>query len=460
MIEIELKNCDVKIENGVKEMLLSPYLRFFGEFLLFINFIKSESCPTMGVNVGLNALNLYYNTEFLNSINTQQIKFVLCHEVYHLISNHVQRTIAYGHDHKLSNIAQDCIINSLIKEDNELMQDLQLLDDMGILYMPPEYTGDKIYEPLYDWLLEKKNEYLNNIGDSDGGTKKNSKRQGSNDSNDSDNLDDPDGGTKKNSKKQGSNSSNKNKSEEMKNIEKYFKNDEEYVFDQHFFDNVPYEIRESFIKNIIDALKNRGLVTDNIKMSIEKLKSSKKNYLKLIETAVRSLVGIQKYKTFRKPNRKNIEGLKGRKKEEKILNVILDTSGSMCGLFDKVLSYIFHNNIIINLIQCDTEIKKFLVIVNKNKLSSMGIEGLGGTTLQPGFDFIKSNRSLKNYNTLVLTDGYCDNIDNTNMRKILVLTTSEQVQFNHPETVKQIKIDQDVQTGDKNIFLFKKIILY
>jgi len=421
---IELKNCDVKIEDGVKEMLLSPYLRFFGEFLLFINFRKDNfGCPTMGVNVTLNSLNLYYNTDFLDSITTQQIKFVLCHEVYHLISNHVQRTTLACYDHKLSNIAQDCIINSLIKEDNELMQDLETLDNSGLLYMPPEYAGDRIYEPFYEWLLEKKTEYLNNSSDLSNGKNKN------------------------NSKKCDPNYSGKNKSEEMKNIEKYFKNDQEYMFDQHFLDDIPYEIRDSFIKNIIDNLKSRGLVTDNIKLSIEKLKASKKNYLKLIESAVHSLVGVQKYKTFKKPNRKQIEGLKGRKKEEKVLNVILDTSGSMYGLFNKVLSYIFHNNIVINLIQCDAEVKKFLVIINKNKLNSMSIEGLGGTTLQPGFDFIKSNRVLKNYNTLVLTDGYCDNIDNTNMRKILVLTVGDQVQFNHPEVVKQIKIDNDVQAG-------------
>jgi predicted metal-dependent peptidase len=51
------------------------------------------------------------------------------------------------------------------------------------------------------------------------------------------------------------------------------------------------------------------------------------------------------------------------------------------------------------------------------------IYGLGGTELQPGIDYITGNPYLRNFNTLILTDGVCDDLDLSYLKKTLVVSS-------------------------------------
>ena len=51
----------------------------------------------------------------------------------------------------------------------------------------------------------------------------------------------------------------------------------------------------------------------------------------------------------------------------------------------------------------------------------MIIKGLGGTVLQPGIDYISDNYNL--YNTVILTDGYTDSLDLSELNKVLIIST-------------------------------------
>jgi predicted metal-dependent peptidase len=149
-------------------------------------------------------------------------------------------------------------------------------------------------------------------------------------------------------------------------------------------------------------------------------------------------------KSITRPNRRGIEGIKGKKKFKNVINVILDTSGSMNGDFDKVLSYIFRNDIHINLIQIDTSVKEVRDIKNKRDLQKLIIKGLGGTVLQPAIDYINNiNNKLWKYNNLILTDGYTDKLDFTDVNgKTLILTTATPPSITDPKgKVKIIEID-------------------
>jgi predicted metal-dependent peptidase len=98
----------------------------------------------------------------------------------------------------------------------------------------------------------------------------------------------------------------------------------------------------------------------------------------------------------------------------------------MGGEFEKVLSYIFQNDIHINLVQCDAQIQQVLKIKEKKELEKMKIKGLGGTSLMPGLDFIADKKNkVYMYNTVILTDGYTDSLDFKNIKtKTLILSTA------------------------------------
>jgi predicted metal-dependent peptidase len=133
------------------------------------------------------------------------------------------------------------------------------------------------------------------------------------------------------------------------------------------------------------------------------------------------IFGTKKQKTIVKPNRRGISGLKGNRKVKTKINVILDTSGSMGGqgTFERVLSYVYQNDIEINFIQGDTEVKWVENFKKKRQLETMRIHGLGGTAMQPSI-----NHVVENYNdfaTVLLTDGYTDSLDTSKLRKNLLV---------------------------------------
>ena len=424
-------NINIKMIDAIKTMLNNVYLQFFGNFLLFVNIKPTKSLGTMGVNANMRGFNLYYHDDFANLLTQEQLIFILIHEVMHLISNHQGRCRALNHNHFIANLAQDGIINTNIK-DNSKINIYAKMDKKdaggGLLYVPPEYTGELIYEDFYDWLIKEfKDKPKCKCGSSCPGGK-----------NQDQNQDQEPGDGQNQEKNEDCNC--EGKSPEYKTFKDYFESGF-YQFDIHLDDEIPDDLKRKMLEEKLAGMRHRGLVPGDMEAMIEKLNASRKNYLKEIQSNIRYMVGSAKYKTFQKPNRRGIAGIRGKKKESKVINVILDTSGSMSGSFETVLSYIFHNNIILNLIQCDTNVTGFEQLANKNQLNKLIIKGLGGTTLQPAFDFIANNRHLRDYNTLLLTDGQCDDIDNILGTKVLVLTTDIDVKFTNPERVKQYKIE-------------------
>ena len=236
---------------------------------------------------------------------------------------------------------------------------------------------------------------------------------------------------------------------DMYPVEKFFENIESnkgQSFDIHFDDDIPEAARKQFVESTMEKLKNRGLCSKNIEKILNKLRKSEKDYLKEIKRNLSNdIFGNKKQKSITKPNRRGIWGLKGQRKFKTHINCILDTSGSMCGEFERVLSYIFQNDIEINLIQCDTEVKDFVHIKQKNELEKMPIKGLGGTTLTPGLQYIAADKELNKYNTVILTDGYTDSLDITGVKgNVLVISTGTECPVvQNSKKLKQILIDKN-----------------
>ena len=204
----------------------------------------------------------------------------------------------------------------------------------------------------------------------------------------------------------------------------------EYL-DKHIENEVSDEVKSSMVNDIKDKLSARGLLKGSAESTLNKLVKKRKDYLKKIKRTISNVIfGSNKVKSITKRNRRDIEGIKGKRKIKSIINVGLDTSGSMGGTFERVLSYIYQNDIEVNFMESDTEVRWVKKLKSKKDIEAIPIKGLGGTCLQPMIDHIASN--FNNLGTVLLTDGYTDSLDFSKIKgKTLILSVGVKCPISH-----------------------------
>ena len=479
-----IKNIHEKLLNGIQTMLIDTKINlpYYGEFNLHVSFHEQDSIGTCAVNVTSKGMNFYYSPKFLENMSQKEVNFITLHEDFHLLFNHPRRTITGQYDHKLSNIAQDMIINHVIWEDipHAFVEIPKSPDGKNMaLFVPKEYTGKLIFEELYEWLKEEKDKWQkeqkkNSECKSCGGSGKkdqgeSQKQDGQEQSQDGKGQGQPqdgegqgescpdcegtgnEGGKDSTGKPSygpyGKNPSKDGESLDTWSKEQIFQDMEngngEYL-DKHIGDDVPEELRDAMVKDVMERLAARGLSAGNVEQTLNKLRKKRKDYLREIKRAVSNMIfGTVKERTIVKPNRKGISGLKGARKVKTKINCILDTSGSMGGTFERVLNYVYRNDIEINLIEADTEVKWIENIKNAKKLETLKIKGLGGTILQPAIDLVADQ--YNEFNTVVLTDGYCDSLDLSKIKgRVLMVSIGVKVPISRSNgKVKQIMVEKE-----------------
>jgi predicted metal-dependent peptidase len=518
-----LKNIHEKLLSGIQTMLIDTKINlpYYGEFNLHINFIEQDSVGTCGVNVSSKGMNFFYSPKFLEDMSQKEVNFITLHEDFHLLFNHPKRTVTGQYDHKMSNIAQDMIINHVIWEDipHAFVEIPKNKDGKNMaLFVPKEYTGKLIFEELYEWLKDEKEKWQkeqkkNSECKSCNGSGKKEQGQGQQDQKQKGQGQQPGDGEGQGEKQEGQGKGQqpgegqgqgesqdkqdgqgkgegqgqqgggsgegescpdcqgtgneggkdssgkpsygpygKNPSKDGESLDTWSKeqifqdmeNGNGEYMDKHMGDDVPEEMREAMVKDVMERLAARGLSAGNVETTLNKLRKKRKDYLREIKRAVSNMIfGTVKQKTIVKPNRRQIAGLKGNRKVKTKINCILDTSGSMGGTFERVLSYIYRNDIEINLIEADTEVKWIENIKNKRKLETMVIKGLGGTILQPAIDLVADQ--FNEFNTVVLTDGYCDSLDLSKIKgKVLMVSIGVKVPISRSNgKVKQIMVEKE-----------------
>ena len=518
-----LKNIHEKLLSGIQTMLIDTKINlpYYGEFNLHINFIEQDSVGTCGVNVSSKGMNFFYSPKFLEDMSQKEVNFITIHEDFHLLFDHPKRTVTGQYDHKMSNIAQDMIINHVIWEDipHAFVEIPKNKDGKNMaLFVPKEYTGKLIFEELYEWLKDEKEKWQkeqkkNSECKSCNGSGKKEQGQGQQDQKQKGQGQQPGDGEGQGEKQEGQGKGQqpgegqgegesqdkqdgqgkgegqgqqgggsgegescpdcqgtgneggkdssgkpsygpygKNPSKDGESLDTWSKeqifqdmeNGNGEYMDKHMGDDVPEEMREAMVKDVMERLAARGLSAGNVETTLNKLRKKRKDYLREIKRAVSNMIfGTVKQKTIVKPNRRQIAGLKGNRKVKTKINCILDTSGSMGGTFERVLSYIYRNDIEINLIEADTEVKWIENIKNKRKLETMVIKGLGGTILQPAIDLVADQ--FNEFNTVVLTDGYCDSLDLSKIKgKVLMVSIGVKVPISRTNNrVKQIMVEKE-----------------
>ena len=522
-----IKNIHEKLLAGIQAMLIDTKINlpYYGEFNLHVNFHENDSIGTCGVNVGTKGMNFFYSPSFLENMSQKEVNFITLHEDFHLLFNHPKRTITGQYDHKMSNIAQDMIINHVIWEDisHSFVEIPKSKDGKNMaLFVPKEYKGNLIFEELYEWLKDEKEKWQKEQDKKDkcqtcdgtgekqqsqsgqgqeksdkgqGGEEKGEKGEGQGEKSDKGQGGEeqgegegdggqgegqgqggqsqggghshgqgepcPDcGGSGKDGGESGKDSTGKpsygpygknpgKDGEPMDtwSTEQIFQDMEngtgEYL-DKHMGDEVPEEMREAMVRDVMEKLAARGLSAGNVETTLNKLRKKRKDYLKEIKRAVSNMIfGTIKQKTIVKPNRRQISGLKGNRKVKTMVNVGLDTSGSMGGqgTFERVLSYVYRNDIEINFMESDTQVNWVQKIKSKRGLESIPIKGLGGTCLQPMIDYIVEHHN--DCNSVLLTDGYTDTLDFSKVKgKVLIISVGVKCPIGRSNgKVKQIVIE-------------------
>lgn len=115
---------------------------FFGTLATRLTLVDASAwCKTAATE----GRHFYYNREFIKSLTPAQLRFLIGHEVLHVVYDHMGRR--GGRDPKIHNMAADYIVNyTLVKEEVGQMPPGGLYDE--------KYTDEMTSEEVYD-LLEK-----------------------------------------------------------------------------------------------------------------------------------------------------------------------------------------------------------------------------------------------------------------------------------------------------------------
>ena len=135
---------------------------FFAHLLMSLRFEPMpEWCPmrTMGVDA---AGHCYYDDDFVKSLKDEEIVGTLIHEVMHAALLHLLRL--GGRNKEIANIAQDIVVNAMVlRSQYRLPKDVVPYDinddvsrfNLGPLKLRVENVSEKIWETIYDELMQQ-----------------------------------------------------------------------------------------------------------------------------------------------------------------------------------------------------------------------------------------------------------------------------------------------------------------
>jgi predicted metal-dependent peptidase len=116
---------------------------FFGNLASHMKLIESSSwCSTAATN----GRDFFYNSEFVEKLSVKNLEFLFGHEILHCALSHIERT--GSRDRRLSNIAQDYAVNSILIDEKIGTP----IDIVPILHDPK--FRSLAWEEIYDLLLE------------------------------------------------------------------------------------------------------------------------------------------------------------------------------------------------------------------------------------------------------------------------------------------------------------------
>jgi len=353
---------------------------FFGDLAMHLKIQKSDSVPAMGVTpYG----DMYYNPKFIDTVNDDELKFVIAHEVLHCSTGQMIRK-GYR-DQLLWNLAMDFTTNIILRDAciGKVPQGA-LLDD-SFRNMITEEVYNEIYKNTKKILIQSidkgKGKGKGKGKDKDGG-------------NGVDGVDGTDSGDSKDS---GDGKGSKTLDE---HIYKPMKPGEGKDIEQEW---------KQRVASAATVARGRGNLPGNIEMLIEELLRPMVEWRVLLEQFM-SRCSRNDY-VWSKPSRRHIDNgtyLPSITGESIEICVAIDTSGSISDEEIKIfLSEVnailnLNSSILMHLYQCDTAMiyKEYR---SGDKLEAR-VTGRGGTSFKPVFEDIEK-RGISPACLCYLTDG-------------------------------------------------------
>jgi len=329
-------------------------------------------------------IRMSFYTEFLNNkFSIKNIKFIILHELMHILYMHLFTREDANFDHDIANLATDHVINEALKKDENFF-DIAFPDSAFLI---PELVGQNLsWVEVYDYLMKNyikitkewviniknktTNEILSAIRDVvvDAAAIKNKKLT----------------------------------EEELNNIKVNIINT---------IQNSPY---------LQDLIKNRGNITNSVFQMFKDYITVEIPWEVLLEKAVLKQLALSQPsddRTWRNINKKILYHnyiLPGKDQDETIDTILfcIDTSGSMSNNDIKkainIVDQSYHKEHKIRLIMHDTIIQKNVMLLDINDVYK--VIGRGGTSHQPVFDWIENYIKENDDLSLIvfITDFYSD----------------------------------------------------
>ena len=360
---------------------------FFAYLLLNLNIIETPKIPTCAVD---NHRNLYYNPNWVGTLNERQLSGLLCHELLHCVFEHLIRNET--RDKLLFNCACDIVVNNLlIMNDFELPIGGIIPSNNEIDFCGVHISGidKKSAENVYDELHGK--------------FKK----------------------TQANMKMAADMQLDEHIKDDIKKLENGTK-DEQGLAKQI------KEVSKMWKKMAVEAesyARTIGKSPKGISRHIGELLNEKINWKSVLYKYVTN--SLPQDFSYSRPSRRGIASeiyLPHIKKENIEVVVSVDTSGSIdqeeLTEFMSEIIYLAKSfdNLKMKVIICDCSIKEVLEVENGNieKLINLKIVGGGGTSHKPIYDMIQekypTTKILINF-----TDGYTDFPNNETTKTLWVI---------------------------------------
>tara|TARA_Y100000310_G_scaffold345399_1_gene464471 strand:+ start:1205 stop:2467 length:1263 start_codon:yes stop_codon:yes gene_type:complete len=385
-----------KIDKAMTQLLINH--PFFATILLRMERVEAPERPTMSTD----GKHLWYNSEFVESLSTEELMGVLCHEALHpAMAHHLRKN---RREHWQWNRACDYAINPIV-----LDAELKMPDDCLYEKEYRDMSAEEIYNKL-DPTEDDPSTTPSGGGEGEEGDQ--SQGQGPPPPPDKDQDEQP-----------------SSPEEEESGEKKAPKGTPQWGQVEEPVNDMgqslsPSEMREReeeiklTIQEAAMAAKRQGKLPAGVERMIEELMEPKLDWRAILARWAGDFARVDY--SFRFPNKKFIQSgfIMPSLKSETIGKVIfaIDTSGSMsqddikdvlgevCGVMREYERDGVDQSI--KVLWADTEVHEQDV----TDPSEFKPKGRGGTEYEPVFDHIKEN-GLNPKAVVYLTDGYCDDFD-------------------------------------------------
>ena len=385
--ELSYRSLDERWEYLIVSMILGD--PFIHAFMLVMSKFAEEGVKTMGVTVVNAGIRLYYSPTFLAKLTDSEARWVLVHEVLHIVFHHCTvRATTDKRLHQLDNIAADLAINQLIPNTGHIMCPRTEV----IKPYFPKALGfpEKLSKEQYFQLLVKKDQ--EDKKDKQDKQDKGDPGNGNGGSGDQGDQQDP-------SKQDGGSGDE----------DRPFKDEGDLVDNHDGWSDEEAEIVDQMIRAKVEALSknelNWGKVTGGLKSMIEAAQKSQIAWWRLLREYLGLLVSTRKESTMKRPNRRFGYPYPGSKRKhvDKVLAAI-DSSGSISE--DSLRRFLTELNAIaethpVDLVVFDDGITLGPIPFTRRR-KTFAFDGRGGTNFAPVMELASKDK----YKSLVmLTDG-------------------------------------------------------